>query len=181
MERKKRRKEDGNEEKRKERKREEGRGKERDNSGGRERERRRQTDRQSPSPIKSPAKTSTPTTNVSPLDPSCVNKPTKQGPVRAGLVGAASSGCTGLLIAHTAADSFLCKGTNHGRKQPLSLLLSKIFIHSAVACKHNWCSLDEILIIRDFNDFSCCGWTGEANKEAAKVHPSTAARFPSAL
>ena len=121
--------------------------------------------------------TSSPTTNTLPLDLSHVNNLQNKGPVRAGLVGAASSGFTGLLIA----DSFLCKGRNHGRKQPLSLFFSKIFIHSSVASKHNWCNLDEILIIRDFNDLSCCGWTGEANKEAAKVHPSTAGCFPSAL
>jgi hypothetical protein len=37
--------------------------------------------------------------------------------------------------------------------------------------------LDENLIIQDFNDLSCCGWRGEANKEGAKVHPSTAVCF----
>ena len=50
-----------------------------------------------------------------------------------------------------------------------------------MASKHTWWNLDEILITRDFNDLSCCGWRGEANGEEAKVHPSTASHFPSAL
>lgn len=151
---------------------------------GKRREERRETrvggrreKKQSLRPIMTPAKTSSPNTNVPPLDPSCVNNLQNKSPVRARLVGAASSGFTGLLIA----DSFLCKGRNHGRKLPLSLFFSKIFIHCSVASKQNWCNLDEILIIWDFNDLSCCGWTGEANKEAAKVHASTAACFPSVL
>lgn len=92
-----------------------------------------------------------------------------------------SSAFTRLSIAHTVADGLLCKGKTAGRKQRLSLCLSKIFIHSTVASKHNWRNLDEILIIQDFNDLSCCGWRGDANKEGAKGQPITAARFPSAL
>lgn len=62
-----------------------------------------------------------------------------------------------VLTADTAPSSILCKGKTTGRKQPLSLCLPKIFIQSTVASKHNWCNLDEILIIQDFNDLSCCG------------------------
>lgn len=54
----------------------------------------------------------------------------------------------------------------------------KIFILPTAASKHNLGELDEILIIQDLNDLSCCGWRREANKEATKVHPSTAVYFP---
>lgn len=163
------------------RKREERRGEERREStwkdrGGKKTERERNS-----SPIMSPAKTSTPTNNVSLLDPSHVNKRTKQRSSQSRAGGSSEFSLHGAVDSTHSSRQLPVQGANHGRKQPLSLFLSKIFIHSTVASKHNWYNLDEILIIRDFNDLTCCGWTGEANKETAKVHPSAAACFPSAL
>lgn len=99
------------------------------------------------------------------------------------LVRAASSDFTRLLITHTytGADSVLGR-ENHGRKSPVSLGLSKIFIHSTVASKHNRCNLDEILIIRDFNYLIYCGWRGKTRKKGgSKGSSKYSCHFPSAL
>lgn len=109
-------------------------------------------------------KASTPTTPCSPsLEPCKQASGTK---VRWEQGSADSDHCL-----HQAAQSTACRarhhperGGNRGRKQPLPLCPSKIFIPSIVATKQRPFNLDERLITQDLNDLSCCGWRREAKR-----------------
>lgn len=101
------------------RKREEKRGEERrestwkDRGGKKPRERERD-----PSPIMSPAKTSTPTNNVSLLDLSHVNKPTKQRSSQGRVSGSSEFSLHGAVDSTHSSRQLPVRGANHSRKQP---------------------------------------------------------------